>query len=189
MLGMIGADYAKQRENERQEAIALRKLDMLFTHYCLPRESSLALAFTLALDWIPGFRTVDMAPPKAGRPKRNHDDSLVALYNEIEAIRTESKLKRKAWACRKWAATKNASSEVKYRGLLSTLFDTDQYKNCKTSTLENYYDQGQKISIRRKKLANEFRERAPNALGGGLARLGEEALRRGLKHPVEDDLK
>lgn len=190
VLGMFGADYAEQQEYKRREAIALRKLDMLFTHYRLPRESSLALAFTLALDWVPGFHTVDKPPAKAGRPKRNHDDLLVALYNEIEAIRAESKLTRKSWACRKWATTKNASSDVKYKGLLSTFFDTDQYKNCKPSTLENYYDKGRVIAIRRRKQARNSKRVHRMLLGAALAGLGEEALRRGLlgQLPQKEDL-
>lgn len=84
-----------EKEIEKISAERREKLELLFEHYMIPPTFSdakrcWALAYSLALDFVPGMQVLKRAPRKRGRPPRwIKGDDAVNLVEVVELILSE----------------------------------------------------------------------------------------------------
>lgn len=93
LLGHGKAEVVKLRANNCSELIgsAVAKLNLLFTHYGIARTGDDAqdyktLAWSLALDFVPGFQLAAAEKSKRGRPRGN-DLLYLWLLVDVEIIK------------------------------------------------------------------------------------------------------
>ena len=91
-------EYRRKYENHQREAgqrveqKLLEKISLLMKHYGITDENdTTALAWELAFNHVPGFKTVPEVHTKKGRKKVWHGGKLRELYDIVQSVKEQHK--------------------------------------------------------------------------------------------------
>lgn len=109
----IAIDEMAWREKE-----SVRKFHLLMAHYGVGETDSddfLAFAFRVALDWVPGFSTIQDVPRRKGAPKKQDFQERNLLVIEVNKIRDSDKSISIEKACEKFRT--ELSNHVRWKSM------------------------------------------------------------------------